>query len=75
MGVIGVLPTKVSSENGPIRPGDILVSSSTPGHAMKAEPTLINGIEIYPSGAILGKALELFDGPGTGMIEVLVNTQ
>jgi hypothetical protein len=29
----------------------------------------------YPSGAILGKALEEFAGPGTGMIRVLVNVK
>ena len=75
MGVVGVIPTKVSGENGPIKRGDLLVTSSTPGHAMKADPVVINGIEIYPSGTILGKALEPFDRPGTGMIEVLVNTQ
>lgn len=75
MGVVGVIPTKVSAENGPIQRGDLLVTSSTPGHAMKADPVVINGIEIYPSGTILGKALEPFDGPGRGMIEVLVNTQ
>jgi len=75
MGVVGVIPTKVSSENGPIARGDLLVTSSTPGHAMKAEPVVVNGVEIYPSGTILGKALEPFEGRGTGVIEVLVNVQ
>jgi hypothetical protein len=75
MGVVGVIPTKVSNENGPIRRGDLLVTSSTPGHAMKAEPVVVNGIEVYPTGTILGKALQPFEGPGTGLIDVLVNTQ
>ena len=35
-GVVGVIPTKVSAENGPIQPGDLRVTASTPGHAMKA---------------------------------------
>jgi hypothetical protein len=75
MGVVGVIPTKVSAENGAIERGDLLVTADTPGHAMKAQPTVIKGTKIYPQGAILGKALEGFDGPGTGTIEVLVNVK
>ena len=68
MGVVGVLPTKVSAENGPIRRGDLLVTASVPGHAMRAsdDPAV---------GTVLGKALEPFDGPGTGRIRVLVNVK
>lgn len=75
MGVVGVIPTKVSADNGAIERGDLLVTSETPGHAMKAEPKVIQGMEIYPQGAIIGKALEAFDGPGTGTIEVMVNVK
>ena len=75
MGVVGVIPTKVSAENGAIERGDLLVTAETPGHAMKAQPTVIKGTKIYPQGAILGKALEGFDGPGTGTIDVLVNVK
>ncbi len=75
MGIVGVIPTKVCSENGVIRRGDLLVTSSTPGHAMKAIPVVVSGIVIYPVGAILGKALENFDTSGTGMIKVLVNVK
>ncbi len=75
MGVVGVLPTKVSAEGGAIERGDLLVTAGTPGHAMKAQPTVINGTKIYPQGAILGKALENFDGSGTGTIKVLVNVK
>ena len=35
MAVVGIVPTKVSAENGPVRKGDLLVSSSTLGYAMK----------------------------------------
>ena len=64
--VVGVVPVKASAENGAIRPGDLLTTSSTPGHAMKAtEPKL---------GAILGKALGELKA-GTGVIEVLVILQ
>jgi len=64
----GRVPTKVSTENGNIAPGDPLTSSSTPGVAMKATR----------SGPIVGKALESFTcdkaGPCQGKILVLVQT-
>jgi len=73
--VIGVLPTRVSAENGKIRRGDILVTAATPGHAMRTDPIVVQGMKLYPSGAILGKALEEFSGPGSGIIKVLVNVK
>jgi trimeric autotransporter adhesin len=75
MGVVGVIPTKVCLENGAIKRGDLLVTSSKAGHAMKATAIIINGMTIYPTGAILGKALENFDGAETGLIKVLVNVK
>lgn len=66
MGIMGIIPTKVTGENGPIRRGDLLVTSSTPGHAMRADRSRLE------FGMALGKALEPFDGPGRGVIEVLV---
>lgn len=75
MGVIGVIPTKVCLENGPIKRGDLLVTSSKKGHAMKAIPVNINGVLIYPTGAIIGKALENFDRRESGLIKVLVNVK
>jgi len=66
MGVIGVLPTKVTTEGGAITAGDLLVTSSTPGCAMKAD---LKKLQI---GQALGKALENFSGHGTGVIKVLV---
>ncbi|PCI31578.1 MAG: hypothetical protein COB53_13020, partial [Elusimicrobia bacterium] len=48
----GRVPVKVTLENGPIKLGDYLTSSSTPGYAMKAtEP-----------GSTIGIALEAFAG-------------
>ena len=38
--VIGVVPVKVTAENGAIRPGKLLVRSGTPGHAMQAGQTV-----------------------------------
>ena len=61
-------------EDGTISPGDLLTTSSTPGHAMKAEPVTIEGVEIYAPGTILGKALEPLE-EGTGVILVLVTLQ
>jgi hypothetical protein len=75
MGVVGVIPTKVTAENGPIHRGDLLVTSSTPGHAMKGSPITIGGTTFYPGGVIIGKALENFEGPGEGLIEVMVNVK
>ena len=74
MAVVGIMPTKVSTENGPIERGDLLVTSDTPGHAMRADPVVVNGMEIYPSGAVLGKALEPFQ-EDTGLIEVLAGVR
>jgi hypothetical protein len=68
MGVVGVIPTKVCDEGGPIHRGDILVTSSRPGYAMKAD---LNKLK---PGQAIGKALEEFNG-ATGKIKVLVNVK
>ncbi len=61
----GRVPTKVSSENGSIEPGDYLTSSSTPGVAMKATRP----------GQVVGKALQEFDAQSgtTGKIMAFIN--
>ena len=64
LAVVGIVPVKVSAENGAIQPGDLLVASATPGHAMKAGPN-------PPVGTVIGKALESLDG-GVGVIKMLV---
>jgi hypothetical protein len=69
--MLGIVPTKVSAENGPVRPGDLLTTARTPGFAMKALPVVVRGVPIYPAGAVLGKALEA-ESSGRGVIEVLV---
>jgi hypothetical protein len=66
MAVVGIVPCKVSAENGPIRPGDLLVTSATPGHAMRDDDPGV--------GTVLGKAMESLDS-GTGLIRVLVTLQ
>ena len=69
MGVIGVLPTKVCLEGGAIKRGDLIVTSSIPGVAMKADPDKVR------VGQVLGKALQDFNANGVGKINVLVSVK
>ncbi|HZS04976.1 MAG TPA: hypothetical protein VFD58_09095 [Blastocatellia bacterium] len=69
--IVGIVPTKVSAENGPVRVGDLLTTSSTPGYAMKASPVRVGRVKIYRTGTILGKALEPLR-QGKGVIKVLI---
>ena len=66
--LIGRVKAKVSAEAGPIRPGDRLITSATPGHLMRC------GDLSKCTGAIAGKALESLDS-GRGVITVLVTLQ
>jgi hypothetical protein len=68
MAMVGVVPTKVSAENGAIKVGDLLVSSSTVGYAMKGTD------RSKMLGAVIGKAMGNLNA-GMGMIEVLVTLQ
>jgi hypothetical protein len=68
MAVVGIVPAKVSAENGVIEAGDLLVSSSTPGAAMKGTD------RSRMLGAVVGKAMGTLNS-GTGVIEVLVTLQ
>lgn len=67
LAILGVVPVKASAENGAIIPGDLLVTASTPGHAMKAGPN-------PPVGTIIGKALTGLEA-GTDLIMLLVTLQ
>ncbi len=68
MALVGVVPTKVTAENGAIEVGDLLVSSSKPGYAMKGTD------RSRMLGAVVGKAMGSLPS-GTGVIEVLVSLQ
>jgi hypothetical protein len=68
LAVVGIVPCKVTAENGPIERGDLLVSSSIAGYAMKG--TDRNRM----LGAVVGKALEPLPN-GRGTIQVLVTLQ
>lgn len=68
MALMGRVPVKVTTENGAIRPGDLLTVSSRPGYAMlcaKAKEC---------EGVIVGKALEGLQS-GEGMVAVLVTAR
>jgi hypothetical protein len=66
--IVGIVPCKVTAENGPITPGDLLVTSSMSGYAMKGT----NRTRML--GAVVGKALEPLR-EGKGVIQVLVTLQ
>jgi len=68
MAMMGIVPTKVTAENGPIQTGDLMVTSSTVGYAMRGTD------RSRLTGAVVGKALGSLDS-GTGVIEVLVTLQ
>ncbi len=62
IGLAGRIPVKVSGENGSIKAGDLLTTSDTLGHAMKATARSVG---------IIGVALEDFNG-STGKIMMLI---
>ena len=66
LALAGIVLCNVTAENGAIKKGDILVSSSLPGHAMRADP------EQATPGMILGRAWGSLD-QGQGKIYILVN--
>ena len=68
LALVGIVPVKVSAEGGPIQPGDLLVTSSTPGHAMRWA-----GPDLCPC-SVVGKALEPMDEE-QGVILVLLTAQ
>jgi hypothetical protein len=68
MALIGKVYCKVDARYSPIEVGDLLTTSSTPGHAMKATDPL------KAFGAVLGKALQRL-ARGQGLLPVLVSLQ
>ena len=67
MALAGRVPVKVAAENGPIQIGDLLVSASTPGYAMRCSN------DTLCLGAVVGKALEsLQDKEGVVMAQVML---
>jgi hypothetical protein len=62
--LVGTVDVRASVENGPIRPGDLLVSASMEGTAMR-------GGERAATGTVIGKALTPL-AQGTGTVSMLV---
>lgn len=70
----GRVKVKVDATHAPIKIGDLLVTSSVEGVAMKSEPLIIGGRRMHAPGPILGKALEPVAG-GVGEVLVLLSLQ
>ena len=66
--LMGKVMCRVDADRGSIRPGDLLTTSSTPGHAMKATDAA------RAPGATIGKALAQLDA-GRGTIPILAILQ
>jgi hypothetical protein len=64
----GRVYVQADASNGAIKPGDLLTTSSTPGHAMKVTD------HVRAQGAVLGKAMTGLS-EGQGMVLVLVTLQ
>jgi hypothetical protein len=82
----GRVPVKVTEENGPIEPGDLLTTSSLPGHAMKWTLLDVNEARDFEElktmlaenerrrNAIIGKAVSS-SSSGNGTVMVLISLQ
>ena len=66
--LLGKVFCKVDASFEPVRVGDLLTTSSTPGHAMKA----VDPATAF--GAVIGKALRPLK-EGQGLIPILVTLQ
>jgi len=65
---MGKVFCKVDAQFGAIEVGDMLTTSSTSGHAMKASD------QIKAFGSVIGKALKPFK-KGQGLIPILIALQ
>jgi hypothetical protein len=86
LALTGRVPVKVTDENGPIQPGDLLTSSSTEGHAMKwslldvstaadfEELKMMIAENERRRNAVIGKAVG-HHSSGTGKVMVLISLQ
>ena len=87
LALTGRVPVKVTGENGSIKPGDLLTTSSTRGNAMRWTLLDVNEAKDFDDlkrilaenerrrNAVIGKAVEGFSGSGTGKIMVLISLQ
>ena len=66
--LLGKVFCKADAEYGAIEIGDLLTTSPTPGHAMKATDST------RAPGAVIGKALRAL-GSGQGLVPLLIALQ
>ncbi len=64
LALVGRVPVKVTDQGGAVRPGDLLIASSIPGHAMRAPSNPL-------PGTVIGKSMDKHDA-GEGEVEMLV---
>lgn len=86
LALTGRVPVKISEENGAIEPGDLLTTSSIPGHAMKWTLLDVNEATDFDElksmlaenerrrNAIIGKAVSS-SSTGDGTVMVLISLQ
>jgi hypothetical protein len=70
----GRVRVKVDATYGAVKRGDLLVTSPTPGYAMRSKPVKVGGQWLHRPGTLLGKALESLP-KGKGEILVLLTLQ
>jgi hypothetical protein len=70
----GRVRVKADARYGAIRIGDLLVTSPTPGYAMRSRPMKVGARAMHRPGTLLGKALEALPD-GKGEILVLLTLQ
>ena len=70
----GRVRVRVDASKGPIRVGDLLVTSDKEGFAMRSQPLDLGGTPIHRPGTLIGKALEPLE-KGVGEILVLLSLQ
>jgi hypothetical protein len=71
---MGRVKVKVDASYGAVKIGDLLVTSATPGYAMRSQPVTIGNAAIHQPGTLIGKALESLDS-GQGEVLVLLTLQ
>ncbi|MCP4310372.1 MAG: hypothetical protein GY790_03840 [Bacteroidetes bacterium] len=86
LALTGRVPVKFTGENGSVQPGDLLTTSSTPGHAMKWSLLDVNEAKDFDElksmlaenerrrNAVIGKAVSSSDSE-TGIVMVLISLQ
>jgi hypothetical protein len=70
----GRVKVRVTAANGPIRVGDLLVTSDHAGVAMRSQPIDLGGAKLHRPGTLIGKALEPLE-KGEGEVLVLLSLQ